>query len=161
MWLTSISRQSKFYRAFMVYTKKGNLPAVFTTQDEALHKQLKSPIAPLYSLTNVVTLERFVDKVLGLLFQQLDRRFVHSQEVLDLGDWLQYFAFEVMGTMTFSSQYGFLEAGEDVNGMLDAIWQFMLTVGPVSIYLPCQIPTCTTSHRIAAGIGFTDLVQQR
>jgi Cytochrome P450 len=119
----------------MPYMKNGSLPAVFTTQDEQQHKQLKSPIAPLYALSNVVTFEGFVDKILGVLFQQLDKRFVESQKTFDLGDWIQYFAFDVMGTMTFSSRYGFLETGKDVDGMLQSIWNFMLTVAPVSTQL--------------------------
>jgi Cytochrome P450 len=116
----------------MPYTKNGALPAVFTTQDEQQHKQLKNPIAPLYALSNVVTFEGFVDEVLGVLFQQLDKRFVVSHDSFDLGDWIQYFAFDIMGTMTFSSRYGFLETGKDVDGMLQSIWSFMLTVAPVS-----------------------------
>lgn len=87
----------------------------------------------MYSLTNVVTFEPFVEEVLAILFQQLDERFVKTGATFDLGDWLQYFAFDVMGTMTFSKRYGFLETGTDVNGMLGAIWNFMLTIAPVSI----------------------------
>ena len=30
------------------------MPAVFNTQDEDMHKHLRCPIAPLYSMTNVV-----------------------------------------------------------------------------------------------------------
>ncbi|OCL02955.1 putative cytochrome P450 oxidoreductase [Glonium stellatum] len=127
--------KSKFYRAFIPYTKGGSLPAVFTTQDEQLHKQLKIPIAPLYSLSNVVTFESFVDEVLQVLCHQLDKRFVESQATFDLGNWLQYFAFDLMGTMTFSKRYGLLETGTDINGMLGAIWEFMLTIAPMT-----QIP---------------------
>jgi Cytochrome P450 len=126
----------------MPYMKNGSLPAVFTTQDEQQHKQLKNPIAPLYALSNVVTFEGFVDEVLGVLFQQLDRRFVDSHDSFDLGDWIQYFAFDVMGTMTFSSRYGFLETGKDVDGMLQSIWSFMLTVAPVSSQPHCKLHVC-------------------
>lgn len=79
-----------------------------------------------------MTLEPFVDETLGLLCDQLDRRFVDRSVIFDLADWLQYFSFEVMGTMTFSRRYGFLETGQDVNGMLSMIWNFMLTIAPVS-----------------------------
>lgn len=116
----------------MPYVSGGALPAVFTTQDEQQHKTLKSPIASLYSLTHVITIEPFVNEVLDVLFQQLDARFVKNHATLDLADWLQFFAFDVMGTMTFSKRYGFLETGTDVNGLLRAIWDFMLTIGPVS-----------------------------
>lgn len=130
--LTAIE-QSLFYRAFMPWTKDGFFPAIFTTQDDDLHKRLKSPIANLYSLSNVITLEKAVDITISVFFEEMDRRFLASRQVFDLCEWLQYFAFEAMGTMTFSSRYGFLEAGTDVGGMIGAIWEFMLVVGPVSI----------------------------
>ena len=119
----------------MPYTKQGALPAVFNTRDETLHKQLKNPIAPLYSLSNVVTFESFIDEVLELLCKQIDQRYVKSQGIVDLGDWLQYFAFDVMGTMTFSKRYGFLEQGKDVDAMIETIGQFIETTAPVSSWL--------------------------
>lgn len=76
----------------MPYTRKGgSLPAVFNTRDENLHKTLKTPIAPLFSLSNVLRLEGFVTKVLEVLCEQLDQRYV-EKETLDLANWLQYFA---------------------------------------------------------------------
>ena len=111
------------------------MPLVFNTRDEKLHKQLKNPIAPIFSLSNVLTFERFVDRVLEILFHQLDERQVQSHNTFDFGNWLQFFAFEVMGTMTFSKRYGFLENGKDVNGMLEAIWNFIKTAAPVSSQL--------------------------
>lgn len=126
----------------MPYTKKGALPAIFTTQDEQQHKALKTPVASLYSLSNVISFEPFVDQVLGVLFEQLDERFVKNQATPDLAEWLQYFAFDVMGTMTFSKRYGFLETGSDVRGLIGAIWDFMLTIGPVSCLPPPLPPIC-------------------
>ena len=119
----------------MPYTKKGSLPAVFNTRDETLHKQLKTPIAPIFSLSNTITFEAFADQVLGVLFHQLDERYVGPQKTFDLGDWLQYFAFDVMGTLTFSKRYGFLENGSDVNGMLQTIAEYFSRVAPVSSQL--------------------------
>ena len=117
----------------MPYTKAGALPAVFNTRDEKLHKRIKNPIAPLFSLSNVVTFESFVDEVLGVLFHQLDERYVKTYKTFDLENWLQYFAFDVMGTLTFSKRYGFLEQGQDVHGMLETIWQYMKTTAPVGV----------------------------
>ncbi len=116
----------------MPYTKKGGaLPVVFNTRDEELHKKFKSPVAPLFSLSNILSLEVFVNKTIQVMTEQLDKRFVDSQVTFDLADWLQYFAFDVMGTLTFSRRYGFLEQGRDVNNMLSAIWAFMANAGPV------------------------------
>ncbi|KAL8986024.1 MAG: hypothetical protein Q9205_000449 [Flavoplaca limonia] len=120
----------------MPFSKTGSaLPAVFNTRDEALHKQLKSPIAPMFSVSNTVSHEAFVDQVLEVLFHQLDHRYAKSHSTFDLGNWLQYFAFDVMGTLTFSKRYGFLEQGRDVNGMLETIWNYMTDAAPFT-----QIP---------------------
>lgn len=40
-----------------------------------------------------------------------------------------------MGTLTFSKRYGFLEKGQDVNGMLATIWEYMGDAAPFT-----QIP---------------------
>ena len=117
----------------MPYTRKGGaLPAVFNTRDEKLHKQIKNPIAPLFSLSNVITYEPFVDKVLAVMIEQLDKRCANTGKPFDFGLWLQFFAFDVMGTLTFSKRYGFLETGRDVDGMLETIWTYMTTAAPVS-----------------------------
>ncbi|KAL8720222.1 MAG: hypothetical protein Q9225_002884 [Loekoesia sp. 1 TL-2023] len=128
--------KSNFYRVLMPFSKSGSaLPAVFNTRDEVLHKQLKNPIAPMFSLSNTVTHEGFVNQVLQVLFRQLDQRYASSHTTFDLGNWLQYFAFDVMGTLTFSKRYGFLEKGRDVNGMLETIWNYMTDAAPFT-----QIP---------------------
>lgn len=117
----------------MPYVKGGALPAIFTTQDEHQHKVLKTPVASLYSLSNVVTFEPFVNQVLDQLFEQLDARFVKTGATFDLSEWAGFFAWEVMALMTFSKTYGFLEKGADTNGLLTAVWDFMLKIAPVSL----------------------------
>ena len=135
----------------MPYTQSGSsLPAVFNTRDETLHKQIKNPIAPMFSLSSIVTYEAFVDQVLEVMFNQLNQRYVHSRQSFDLGNWLQYFAFDVMGTLTFSKRYGFLEHGQDVNGILGSIWDFMVDAAPFT-----QIPWLDTwwrKNRVAAAL---------
>jgi hypothetical protein len=108
------------------------LVGVFSAQDEAAHKMIKRPIAPMFSVSSTATFEGYVDEVLQCLSKNIDQRFVKHGNIFDLGSWLQYFAFDVMGTMTFSKRYGFLDQGEDVGGMLAAIHTFMETVAPVS-----------------------------
>ncbi|KAL7952201.1 cytochrome P450 CYP4/CYP19/CYP26 subfamily protein [Trichoderma compactum] len=128
--------KSDFYSALRPYSsERGSMLLVFNTQDEQMHKRLKSPIAPLFSLSNTVTFEGLVDDVLACLSEQLDKHFVDTTEILDFGKWVQYFAFDVMGTMSFSKRYGFLDQGRDDEGMLDAIFNYMKTAAPMT-----QIP---------------------
>ncbi|CAG7958566.1 unnamed protein product [Penicillium salamii] len=128
--------QSDFYKAQMPYSRNGGaMTVVFNSRDEKVHKELKFPIASLYSTSRAMTLEHFVDRTLKVMFQQLDHRFIETKQVFDLGDWVQFFAFDVMGTLTFSRRYGFLDQGQDVDGLLDSIWTFFQKVAPMT-----QIP---------------------
>lgn len=96
-----------------------------------MHKRLKGPIAPLFTPANVPSLEGRVDEVLECLREKLDQKFIENSEVFNLGQWLQFFAFDVMGTLTFSKRYGFLESGKDVGRMLGTIVDFMRSSAPV------------------------------
>lgn len=107
------------------------MPAIFTSLDEELHSNLKKPVAQIFSLSNVVTFESLVDDVLKVVAKQFDGRFSTNDEIFDLSEWLQFFAFDVMGTLTFNKRYGFLEEGKDVGGKLNAVWLFMKQAAPV------------------------------
>ena len=71
-----------------------------------------------------------------IFFEQLDRRFVQTNQVCELDSWLQMFAFDVMGEITFSKRLGFLERGEDVDGIMASIWNNFLYTAPVSGHNP-------------------------
>lgn len=61
-----------------------------------------------------------------MLFMDRLSEFASKNEPVDLSAWLQYYAFDVVGEVTFASQLGFLEQGTDVDGMMKAI-EGMLT----------------------------------
>ena len=83
-------------------------------------------------MTSTTSFEASVDDVLECLVKQFNERFAGNCQVFDLGQWLQFSAFDVMGTLTFSKRYGFLDQGRDVDGMLDTIVAFMRVGAPVS-----------------------------
>lgn len=124
--------QSDFYPTLQGYTPHGGkLEAIFNTTSDEIHKSLKQPIASLFTLANVPYLEPRVDEVLECLREKLDAKFVHNDVVVNLGQWVKYFAFDTMGTMTFSKRYGFLDAGKDVGKILQNIVEFMRISAPV------------------------------
>ena len=76
--------------------------------------------------------EPIIDEVLACFAKNVDKRYLQHGTIFDLGKWLQYYAFDVMGTLTFSKRYSFLDEGEDVGGMLGAIYTYMEDLAPVS-----------------------------
>ncbi|KAE8373926.1 cytochrome P450 [Aspergillus bertholletiae] len=125
--------KSDFYVTLRPYTRRGGaLHAVFNTTEEHILKQIKTPIAPIFNMTNTTTFEPLVDEVLQCIRDKFDQRFAATEQIFDMGQWLQFFAFDVMGTMTFSKRYGFLDEGKDVGGMLGTIVDFMRTSAPMT-----------------------------
>ncbi|RAH66101.1 cytochrome P450 [Aspergillus aculeatinus CBS 121060] len=65
-------KKGNFYRALTPFVGKGDpLPLVFNTRDEAFHRVFRRPIAPLYTMANVLTYDSTVDRVLDLLITQI------------------------------------------------------------------------------------------
>lgn len=44
-----------------------------------------------------------------------------ADEPVDLGKWVQWYAFDVIGMVSFQRMFGFLEHREDPNSMLDTL----------------------------------------
>ncbi|KAM0486999.1 hypothetical protein ACHAPX_000266 [Trichoderma viride] len=71
-----------------------------------------------------------VDGCTKILLDKL-REFAHKQEVVDIGPWLQWYAFDVIGAITFSQRFGCLESGSDVGGLISGIEDTLKYVGVV------------------------------
>lgn len=104
----------------MVY-KGRRLPNLFAITDESEHRALKRPIAHAYSTSAMIELEAHMDDCSGLLLKRLKEASQDGTEPLDMSKWLQYYAFDVIGEITFSKKFGFLQTGGDVADMLSTI----------------------------------------
>lgn len=113
--------KSDFYRVLAFYVRGKPVQTIFATQDEGIHRALRRPIANLYSMSKLVSFESYVDVTIKYFFERLDQAFVRPDRVCHLADWLQYFAFDVIGELTFSRRLGFLERGSDVDGIIQNI----------------------------------------
>lgn len=101
---------------------------LFTSLSEQWHANIKRPIANAYSMTTLTEFEPFVDNVISLLFSRLDQLFTMNPEPSSspysspppcpLFDWLQFYAFDVIGKLTCSKDLGFLSSGHDVDNII-------------------------------------------
>ncbi|KAF7167617.1 hypothetical protein CNMCM6106_003096 [Aspergillus hiratsukae] len=107
---------------------------LFSTRDEMFHREQKRPVANAYSMTSLLELESAVDSCTEIFINQLGR-FAKNGTPVDLGMWLQYYAFDVVGEFTFAKKLGFLQEGKDVDGMMEAI-QGMLVYASVCGQIP-------------------------
>ena len=79
---------------------------MFNTPDKDLHRSLKTPITDIYSMSNLVTFEPYVNSTIEVFSSQLEQRYTGEGTICDLGVWLQRFAFDVIGEVTFSRRLG-------------------------------------------------------
>jgi hypothetical protein len=116
--------QSDFYRV-LTFSAGGKLVrTIFSTQDGHQHRTLRKPIANLYSMSYIASHEKLVDQTMAHFFRRLDELFVDTDGVCDFGTWIQYFAWDVIGNLTFSKPLGFLERGGDVENITASIVTF-------------------------------------
>jgi cytochrome P450 len=61
-----------------------------------------------------------IEETERLLISKMDK-FATGNDECDLGEWLHFFAFDVLGEVAFSNNFGFLDAGIDVDHAIKTI----------------------------------------
>ena len=74
-------------------------------------------VASAYTLSNLIKSESFIDDTVKLLLGHLDTCAAVQQPV-ELDKWFNYLAFDIIGEVTFSKRFGFLEQGADIGGAI-------------------------------------------
>lgn len=112
-------RKTSFYAVF----PPAENPDIFTEIDEDAHARKKKFANVPYGMAAMQQLSPFIDDVVDLLASKLDEFAAGPRHVVvvDLGAWLHYFAFDVLGEVAFSRSFGFLAEGRDVDGAIAAI----------------------------------------
>ncbi|KAL1623196.1 hypothetical protein SLS54_004683 [Diplodia seriata] len=113
---------------YAVFPPPGN-PDIFTETREAAHALKRRAAGPSYAMAAMQGLADRVEAVIGMLGRRLDGfcstvgvgEKGGNGQVVDLGAWLHFFAFDVLGEVAFGRPWGFLAEGRDVEGCIAAI----------------------------------------
>lgn len=112
----------------MLYRLQGDWYQIFSLPDSRYVNQMSEVdpkrhiaktknVASGYAFSNVITAEPYVDDALRLLEEQLTKLSKSGQDV-HFDHWFNYFGFDVLGEVTFSRRFGFLEEGKDIGGAI-------------------------------------------
>lgn len=104
-------------------------PSLFSSVDIAWHDNLRRAIQPAFNLSTLVQYEPFVDDVIQMCIRQLDRRFAGrrgSDDLVDLPTWMHWYAFDVIGEITYGHTFGFLESASDIDGIIRKTRDFLV-----------------------------------
>ncbi|KAK3679723.1 hypothetical protein LTR78_000099 [Recurvomyces mirabilis] len=126
--------KSAFYPMQSLSWNKRAQPNVFSVIDERKHREMKRKVASAYTVDALLKMEKGIDRC-GDVFMQRMRQCAKQSEDFDLGTWLHYYAFDVVGIVTYGERLGFMETDSDVDGVIGAGNAMM-------IYFACcgQIP---------------------
>ncbi|KAK3988045.1 putative cytochrome P450 pisatin demethylase-like protein, partial [Cladorrhinum sp. PSN332] len=91
---------------------------MFSETDNVEHARLKRPVVRHFSVPSVLAMEPLMDKAMAEFLDHLQARYVKPAKPCEFGDWLGYFAWDFLGLTTFSTKFGYMEAGRDFDGTL-------------------------------------------
>ncbi|KAI5927227.1 cytochrome P450 [Camillea tinctor] len=129
---------------------------VFGTRSNAFHGKYMRPIQKLYTMTSILTMESLIDRTIVSLCEQLENRFMSGKnagKTCDIADWIGFYAWDVVGEITFSQPFGFLKSGNDVKSMIhtaESVMHYFGVVGQMPVldkflgknpYSPIKLPT--------------------
>lgn len=86
-------------------------------------------------MSALVQYEPFVDNTTKLFLEQTRKFYVNNAEGCDFTQWLQFYAFDVIGEITYSKRHGFVEKNKDIDGIVAYLSWLFLYVAPVCRYL--------------------------
>jgi len=98
------------------------MDGLFATRSPKRHAVIRSSVAQIYSMTSITQLEPLVEICTEILMHSFTALSL-SHEPFDLGVWLQWYAFDVIGYMTFQRRFGFMEERRDIRGLIMGIEQ--------------------------------------
>lgn len=108
-------RQGTFYSVFSLpdYRYVNQMSEL----DPARHIQKARSLSAGFSLSNITKAEPYIDNVLRLFKTRFDE-LSDSGAPVEFQQWFSFFAFDVLGEVTFSKSFGFVQSGSDIRNAI-------------------------------------------
>ena len=125
---------------------------MFADQSVKRHAYNRKLFQSTYSLTSLVSYEPYADDCADLLstrFQEI----ADAGVAINLRHWLQCYAFDVIGLITYAKRFGFLDQGEDVGGVIGALEDHLAYATLTGIYPSWHCYLYAVKNFMAKGKG--------
>ncbi|KAK2037087.1 cytochrome P450 [Colletotrichum somersetense] len=132
---------------------------LFAIEDTKVHSQLRRSLQSAYSLTSLISYEPFVDECARIFKQRLEEVSAAGLPI-DLGHWLQGYAFDMIGLISYGSRFGFLDQGEDAHGIFPALDGANYSAFLLGPYLSLSLPVARLREWLAGGKSGARYVQR-
>ncbi|THW55469.1 cytochrome protein [Aureobasidium pullulans] len=130
---------------------------LFTDEDPIRHRDSRRRVANLFSMTSLIQYEDSVAECTDAIIDKFKMFAVSSREI-DMQSWLQFFAFDMIGLITVSKKFGFIDHGTDVQGILAALHSYLVYSSRVGVFSEFH-PFLSKILSLLPGKGFDHLIQ--
>lgn len=114
----------------------GKDESLFNMQDTPTHARFRKVAAAPYSFTNIKKMEPLVDEQITRWVARLDEKFASTREEFDFAPWAVYMAYDVISSVGFGAPFGFIEKGEDVEGLIKGFHDGLVPFGIMARLYP-------------------------
>ncbi|KAF4334064.1 cytochrome p450 oxidoreductase [Fusarium beomiforme] len=147
--------KSSFYTIFDTFYKDNPMPTTFSVRDPSRHQALRRPVAQKFSMSSIKSMEVFADECSEIFLSCMKQ--LQGTEV-DLGKWLQWYAFDVISAITFHRRFGFMELRKDVESMISDI-SSSLVVGAMVAQVPAIYPWTIGNNYVAKFLAWQPFIR--
>ncbi|PSN62844.1 cytochrome P450 [Corynespora cassiicola Philippines] len=106
---------------------------LFTDRNIKRHAESRRLYSGIYAMSALVSYEKYVDDCTSVFRDRL-REAADSGEAVNMGQWFQYYAFDVIGAITYGKRFGFLDRCKDLGNTIRALDGAMIYSTLVGVY---------------------------
>ncbi|KAI0205263.1 cytochrome P450 oxidoreductase [Astrocystis sublimbata] len=109
----------------------------FTEINDKRHGERRRIVNHVYSLANILKSEKYIDLCSEIFVNRMES-FAASQQAVELGEWFQMYAFDVIGELYFGRMFGFMEKSHDHENWiksLDLLMPFLCMTSVAPSYI--------------------------
>ncbi|KAL3456655.1 cytochrome P450 [Aspergillus heterothallicus] len=144
--IKSFTTKTDFYLAFR--PPWARFPDHFSSEGGKQHAERRRIVSHVYTMTSILQSEKYIEKCIDVWIEKLGEM-SDRKESFDLWLWARMYAYDVIGELYFSKMFGFLQAGGDHLGYIDATDDLI----PVQ-FLAGNMPTYVRGIFMLTGIMF-------
>ncbi|KAF2648704.1 pisatin demethylase [Lophiostoma macrostomum CBS 122681] len=123
--------KSDFYPVQNAVSNGRRLQSLFSTTDEDYHAKYRRCVNNAFAMSSLVNYEPLVSSTLGVFLDKTEQLYAQTGRSCNFSQWLQFFAFDVIGDLTWSKRLGFVEENRDVDGIIAFLNKFLSYAGPI------------------------------
>ncbi|KAB8238723.1 cytochrome P450 [Aspergillus alliaceus] len=128
------------------YDALGEPTNIFTVRNIEEHKDRRRKVASLYTMSSMVAYEGAVDRMTTLCIKKM-AQFTTEKKLISMPQFMQFYAFDVIGEITFDQNFGMMENMGDTQGIIQDLHRLNNTTGHMGL-LPALQPAFRAAQRV-------------